>query len=217
LYPPPGSVPPTVPIASLVDWARAVQMAAKKKSAAAARGAALGAAQALQGAVADLLALPAHALSDTGASRGRTRWVVAHLKDFLAGDVGTAPGDPSDFSHTAPAPHHTAPPPHKLPRAPIATSSSAALLGQPGSWRLFLSPRPRPRPSLASPPCIPQSPLLLTPMCPPPPWCSQRSFSSASWSASRAPRDQVSVGGRTITFVRPRAPTRLPPLPSFTS
>jgi hypothetical protein len=40
------------------------------------------AAQALQGVVADLLPLPVHALSDTGASRSRTCRVVNRLRDL---------------------------------------------------------------------------------------------------------------------------------------
>jgi hypothetical protein len=57
--------------------------------ASAARGSAPGAAQAVQNAVADLLALPACALADTGASQGRTGRVVARLREFLDGDLGS--------------------------------------------------------------------------------------------------------------------------------
>jgi hypothetical protein len=81
----------------------------------AARGFAPGAAQAVQNDVTDLLALPARALTDQGASRGRTRRVVARLREFLDGDLGSdAPalsprdGPVSGPSSAAPSPQKTA-------------------------------------------------------------------------------------------------------------
>jgi hypothetical protein len=81
--------------------------------ASAARGSAPGAAQAVQNAVADLLALPARALTDTGASQGRTCRVVARLRDFLDGDLGSDAPAPSPRGGPASGPSPAAPSPHK--------------------------------------------------------------------------------------------------------
>jgi hypothetical protein len=166
--PPPGRVPPMVATASRVDRARAVQAGVEQVLASAARGFAPGAAQAIQEAMADLFALPARALTDTSASRGRIRRVVASLWDFLDGELVAYTSAPSlrggstpDLSSAASSPHKTAARVHHhlalggisraaraLEALPLAPPTAATLALQPCiSTRLLpTSPPPLPLP-----------------------------------------------------------------------
>jgi uncharacterized protein YjiS (DUF1127 family) len=110
----------------------------------------------LKDAVADLLALPARALTDIGASRGRTRQVVARLRDFLAGDLSAGASAPLSRGGFAPGQSPAAPPPHKTAATESTTTwPSGAFPGRPESWR-HSRWRPRlPQPWPASRLCIP--------------------------------------------------------------